>query len=89
MSLNAPVVIYVTKYALTAGIAMYKVERRDINGGKNMVTVRHDTGYVSHFHGKDWHVNSVDALNQAEQMRASAIAACQRKIDKLHKLVFK
>jgi hypothetical protein len=70
---------YITKYALTSGIAMRRVEPV----GDNMVR----DGW-SYFHKNDWHLDRAAAVARAEQMRMRRIAALKKQLQRLEALRF-
>lgn len=75
--------VWITKYALTQGVFIRDVE----DCGDGMVA-DHSTRYVAYYHreGRDWHRTRKSAIDRVEEMRGDAIAAAQRKLDKLKKL---
>ena len=75
--------IYVTKYALTAGIKEHEAE---IDG--SMATVRNPGFVAQHFHGNDWHYGPRCASERAEEMRIAKIASLRKHIAKLEAVKF-
>lgn len=75
---------YITKYALTQGI--YAKPVRDCGNG--MVATTLDR-YVGYFHEGEWHRSQAAAIAKAEDMRAAAVKAAEKKIAKLKAMRFK
>ena len=75
--------IYVTKYALTAGIKEHEAE---IDG--SMATVRNPGFVAQHFHGNDWHMTANEASIRAEEMRVAKINNLRKQIAKLEAVKF-
>ena len=75
--------IYVTKYALTAGIKEHDAE---IDGA--MATVRVPGWVASHYHGNDWHMTANAASIRAEEMRVAKINSLRKQIAKLEAVKF-
>lgn len=73
--------IYVTKYALTAGI---QVRDAEISG--TTAKVRGD--YTDFFFGNDFHLTPESAVDRAEQMRVKRIKSLKKSIEKMEKLTF-
>lgn len=80
--------IWVTKYALTVGIKVYKA-REEPRDGHVVVHDRQGLNGWSMFFGKDWHTSEDAALKRAEQMREDKIASLKKQIEKLNELSFK
>ena len=82
-------VVYITKYALTAGILEAKL--KEISG--NMVIVHDPNGLngVSYFHGpgREWHLNLQSAQLRATEMAQKKITSIEVQRRKLEKLVDK
>lgn len=78
--------LYITKYALTSGIAV----RKQVEIQANMAIVEHPDGLngLAFYHGKEWHVTKEAALRDAESRRAKKIASLRKQIAKLEKLQF-
>lgn len=79
---------YITKYALTKGIAEKQVEDCfDIS--TDMVTVVGD-GWQEYYHGegKDWHRTREGAVARAETMRTAKIESIGKQIARLEILRF-
>jgi hypothetical protein len=87
---------YLTKHCLSKGIetASQLCESK----GNVLVSYRRirkypfnsDWEYIPFMwrHKPDWHETKEEAIEQAEKMRAKAIAACERKLSKLKQLKF-
>lgn len=73
--------VFVTKYALTAGIQEVEVELLD--GGM----CRPSNGYV-YYHYGEWHTTREAAALKAEEMRRRKLAALHRQVAKIKGLVF-
>lgn len=85
--------IWVTKYALTTGIAEYTRNEkwtRLEDFANRMVTVEDPPAPngVSHFHKDEWHTTKEAALTRAETMRVAKIESLKKQIQKLEKLKF-
>lgn len=75
---------HITKYALTKGIIeMDVVESPNF---QDMVSER--SNRLRHFHGMDWHLSKMQAIEKAEEMRSKKIASLEKQIEKLKKLKF-
>lgn len=70
---------WITKYALTQGVFVRKVE----DHGNDMVVDKLDYYACYHGEGRDWHRTRESAIARVEEMREAAIAAATRKLDKL------
>lgn len=76
--------IYVTKYALTAGIKEHEAE---VNGSMAIVPI--GTGWMtSYFSGNDWHMTANAASIRAEKMRVAKIKSLRKQIAKLEAVKF-
>ncbi len=71
--------VWLTKYALTQGVFLKDVE----DCGDDMVADRGKYTACYHGEGRDWHRTRESALRRVEEMRAAAIKAAKRKLDKL------
>lgn len=81
--------VYVTKYSLTDGVRLCKVKK--IYEDYDDVGVVWPGGYngVASFRlGKEAHVTLADAEQAFEKMRASAIMAAEKKIERLRAMKF-
>ncbi len=80
--------VWITKYALTAGIS--EAEARLCSANNDMVEVV-KSGVSTYYHGegREWHRTKEQALAQAEQMRVDKIASLEKQIDRLRKLTWK
>lgn len=77
--------IYVTKYALTAGIKEHDAE---IDGAMAIVRPIGTAWMTSYFHGNDWHMTANEASIRAEEMRIAKIASLRKQISKLEAVKF-
>lgn len=79
--------VYITKYALTAGIQIKNAEKSSTSDG--MVGVKHG-GYTAYFHGegRDWHRTAESALKRAEEMRRKKIASLNKSLAKIEAMKF-
>lgn len=75
--------IYVTKYALTAGI---KECEGTVDG--NTATVKNESWGYTYFHKGEWHMASDSAAKKAEEMRLAKIASLRKQIAKLEATKF-
>ena len=76
--------VWITKYALTAGIYQEEVERTERGVWKDNGPQRCGQG----FYANAWHETSESAVARAEKMRAAKIASLEKQIAKLRKLNF-
>ena len=81
--------VFVTKYALTAGIRQVKAEICS----DTMIRVApgdwsESTTYPIYFHGKDWHVTLREAQIDAEKRLARRIASLEKQLKGLRKMSF-
>lgn len=78
--------VWITKYALTAGI----VERELIEHEKGYVQVKEPRGLNGWalYHGNDFHLSKAAAVARANKMRLDKIASLKTRIAKLEKLSF-
>jgi hypothetical protein len=78
--------IWVTRYALTAGIQEYDDAEQVTT---NMVSVQ-SIGFHEYFHveGKEWHVTRESAIQRAEEMRKKKITSLRKSLAKLESLTF-
>lgn len=73
---------WITKYALTTGVTVCKVEQHhQFNSLVSEVSKPWGPNY--HGEGRDWHRTRESAIARVEEMRTAAIKAAQRKLDKL------
>lgn len=81
------VTIYITKYALTAGI--YKREGElfspDLGGYSFKHTPDH---YPTHVYGKDAHLTEEAALSRAEEMRIAKLKSLEKQMKKVSAMKF-
>lgn len=73
--------VYITKYALTAGIEEAEAE---IEGKMAIVKKK----YSAYFHGSEWHLTRSSAIEQAEIMRERKIASLRKSIEKIEAMRF-
>jgi hypothetical protein len=73
--------IYVTKYALTAGIKEHEAEISSSGGA-------YVNGLYGGFFGNDFWDNEEEAKKHANVMRLKKIASLKKQIEKLEKLTF-
>lgn len=79
--------VWITKYALTAGIM--EVDAEFCKSMSTMVSYRPEgASYDQYAHGDDWHTDLDSAKAKAEQMRQAKIASLKKQIAKLEKLEF-
>jgi hypothetical protein len=78
--------VFVTKYALTAGIKKFAV--KEIDGSMVTVTDERASNGWRFFHGDDWHRTEADAVTRAKTMRRLKVASHERQIEKLKKMTF-
>ncbi|GJD41289.1 hypothetical protein [Methylobacterium bullatum] len=85
--MSEPKIAYVTKYALSGGIAVREIIRADEDG---YAVVRWPGGLNGQFGiGKgDWSPTLQAAIARAEAMRVAKIASLKKQIAKLEKLEF-
>lgn len=80
--------IWVTKYALSAGIQEYdSAEPCKARDGK-MVKVMNGQ-YTQFFHKPDWHSDRETALVRAETMRIKKIESLEKSLKKFKRMSFK
>lgn len=77
--------VYVTKYALTAGIKTMETDS-DITG--RMIAVKESLGYTNYLHGDDWHTIPEKALARAEEMRLRKIDSLEKSLKRIRALSF-
>lgn len=79
--------IWVTKYALTKGIFETKAEVDPVEY-PGMATIRHGNSWPEHYHGRDWHLDRLSALQQAERMRQAKIRSLRVQLAKYEAMKF-
>ena len=79
--------VWITKYALTAGILVKTIDR-DARPGA-LIAVGTGGALKSYFRRNEWHASEKDALAWAEVMRARKIESLRRQIEKLEKMAIK
>lgn len=77
--------VYVTQYALTKGILVFKDVEHCIDINIDMICIRRG-GFMTMFHGDDWHASETAAKAKFEEMRIKAISNLQKKLKKLDNL---
>jgi hypothetical protein len=83
---GGPMIVWITKYALTKGILTG--EGLLCEQG-SMIEVPSLSPYaLFHNEGRDWHRTETDAIAKAEQMRDTTIKSLQKRISRLQKLTF-
>lgn len=80
--------IWITKYALTAGIT--KADVRESEAADGLIVVKNELGWNQYFHGEgnEWHRTRESAVAKAEAMRLAKINSLRRSIAKMEKLTF-
>jgi hypothetical protein len=81
---DEPVIAWVTKYALTAGI--WCVHGRVCHSTSSRMLNYEPFNQFAH--GNEWHRTKVDALARAEEMRQAKRASLQKSLRKLEALHF-
>lgn len=76
--------VWITKYALTAGIKKYEAEKLN----NDMVKVQEPGCFVMYFHGRQWHADLGSAIAKAEVMREAKIKSLEKSLAKLKKMSF-
>ena len=76
--------VYITKYALTAGII--EADAEILKG--DMILINGDWNRCFHGEGKDWHRTFEEAYKKAEQMRIKKIASLKKQLSKYEKMRF-
>lgn len=84
--------VWVTKYALTKGVACVEAEVSMLT--PSMITYRQDflgckSAYRESAHGSDWHKTEEAAIKKAELMRKAKIRELKEKLQKLEAMEFK
>ena len=79
--------VWITKYALTAGIQEREAEIDESDGTAAVKQERYHADYY-HGEGRDWHRTLEGAIARAEEMRATKIASLRKSIVKMEKLRF-
>lgn len=77
--------IYVTKYALTAGIKEHEAE---VNGSMAVVRPIGTAWVTSYYYGNDWHMTANAASIRAEEMRVAKINSLRKQLAKLEAVKF-
>lgn len=78
-------IIYVTKYALTAGILAVEGE---VNTVKNMAWYRPEGGFRNYLHGNDFQLSAEEALAHAEELRIKKLQSLAKQTKKISALKF-
>lgn len=79
--------VYVTKYALTKGILVFKKVKHCLNISIDMISIT--DRYNQCFHKGEWYIDLDKAITMAENMRFKKIESMKKKITKLEKMEFK
>ena len=77
---------YITKYALTDGIA---VKHGEICHSVSPDMISIPGRFGENYHKPHWHTTPDAAVAQAERMRVAKIKSLEKSLDRLHKLTFK
>lgn len=81
------VTIYITKYALTAGI--YKREGKLFSPSNGGYSYKIDSGYYeSTVYGKDVHLTEEDAMSRAEEIRITKLKSLDKQMKKVSAMKF-
>lgn len=81
------VTIYITKYALTAGI--YKREGESFNSDRGSYSYKHSPEHYSTIvSGNDVHLTEEDAIARAEEMRIAKLKALDKQMKKVSAMKF-
>jgi len=85
--------VFITKYALTAGIETIEAKHVTNCHAKEMIEKIGDTERVdfpTYFHGKgkEWHETWEGAVKHAEEMRQKKILSVEKQLKKLRELKF-
>jgi hypothetical protein len=73
--------VWVTKYALTAGVRVARVELCDVGGGRMVREVI--SGYPVCYHGNDWHLTEDEALSRVREMVDAKLKSLDKQRAKL------
>jgi hypothetical protein len=84
---EAPRTVWVTKYALTAGVKQHPIVRLEEDGDL-WAKLPGSPSYGALIGPKDHHPTREAALARAEEMRAAKIASLKRQIERLENLEF-
>jgi len=87
MMVDQTVKVWITKYALSAGIKVMQASLS--NYDSSSATVLGRWGHVKHYFKPDWHTSFHGALARAEDMQARRIESQARKIASLRKALAK
>ena len=78
--------VYITKYALTAGI--FSVEAK-ITDGSDMISYRPDEkSFLCYAHKGEWHSCADKAIARAEEMRIAKLKSLDKQAKKVSAMVF-
>jgi hypothetical protein len=83
---ETPRYVWITKYALTAGIE--KLPVKDIDGKMVTCIAPNYPNRVRYEHGLDWHPDEQSAKNHANGMVVRKITSLEKQIAKLKQLKF-
>lgn len=78
--------VYITKYALTAGI--FAVDGRLFANDTAVSYKQEGASFVQHAHGKDFHHTPEEALARAEEMRISKLKSLDKQMKKVSAIKF-
>ncbi len=82
--------VYVTKYALTAGILEKEAEPATATEGGILVRGNKTRSWSAdeYYHGRDWHTDREAAVLRAQEMRNAKIASVKKQLAKLEAMTF-
>ena len=83
---NELITVWITKYALTAGITGEKA--KSVYPHEGMIEVPGEWFKYFHGEGKEWHRTREGAVKRAEEMRARKIASLKKQLIKIEALTF-
>lgn len=80
--------IYVTKYALTAGIQLEECEQQSRGDKESGYAWRKDHYPMKMYSRNEWQKSAAEAMKQAAAMRDRKIASLERQLAKLRAMTF-
>lgn len=82
--------VYITKYALTAGVIECEVDRSRDTRTDGSVTVKWPGGLngTAHFYGNQWQLTKEDAFKRADEMRKAKLKSLAKQVHKLEDMRF-
>lgn len=85
---TTPTTVWVTKYALTAGIRECEVVR--ISEDRHNIVVKWPGAAMdeARFTGSEWHDTKQEAISDAVEKRSRKVMSLQKQIDKLRAITF-